>query len=180
VFELPQGSLGLVQSFSAPTEPGVLGFNIAYSPDGDPYLSPLCFTWIGHELAHTKHYLADDIAFGQHARFVENPGEWTETIPCYGRALRVGTLFQIPYVHLYERALLMDFAERRFAGLPWEVNGEWRAAGEEMAGEIESSFDLMKKHAHLTQLGNAVVEHLHQLENTDASRWRKVCRHAGR
>lgn len=175
VFELPQVSLGLVQSFSAPTEPGVIGFNVAYSPDGDPYLSPLCFTWIGHELAHTKHYLADDVAFGQHARFVENPGEWTAPIACYGRALRVGTLFQIPYVHLYERALLMDFAERRFAGLPWEVDGQWRAAGEEMADEIESSFDLMKRHARLTPLGSVAIEHLHRLETVDARRWRHVC-----
>jgi hypothetical protein len=180
VFELPQGDLGLVQSFSAPTEPGVIGFNIAFSPDGDPYLSPLCFTWLGHELAHTKHYLADDIAFGQHARFVENPGEWTAPIACYGRALRVGTLFQIPYVHLYERALLMDFAERGFAGLPWEVDGQWRAAGEEMAGEIAASFDLMDKHAHLTPLGNVAVEHLHKLESADANRWRQVCDRAAR
>jgi hypothetical protein len=174
VFNLAGTSTGVVQSFSMPVEPGVIGFNVAYSPSGEPYLSPLCFTWLAHELAHTKHYLIDDIAFGLKLRFLDNPGEWTAPVARYGRALRVATVFQIPYVHLYERALLMDFAERRFGGLPWQVDDAWREAGEEMAEEIEASFDLMHDYARLTLAGSHVVDHLRRLVHVDAARWRQV------
>jgi hypothetical protein len=173
-FDLPAANFGLVQSYSQPSEPGVIGFNVSYSPDDQPQLSPLCFTWLGHELGHTKHYLIDDVAFARSWRFLDNPNDSTGVVPRYGRALRVGTLFQIPYVHLYEWVLLMDFATAGFRGLPWRVDEDWRAAGDDIAAEIREAFDSMGQCARLTPVGLLVVAHLRQLELQAAARWRQM------
>ena len=101
-FELPRYSGGQIESFSVPTSPGVIGFNVPYTLRGEPRLSPYCFMCLGHELGHTLHYLIDNVAFMHGWRFLENPGETTPAIVRYGRSLSVRTLFQIPYVHLFE------------------------------------------------------------------------------
>ena len=171
---MPAASFGLVQSYSQPNEPGVIGFNVCYSSDERPQLSPLCFTWLGHELGHTKHYLIDDLAFGRHWRFLVNPDESTGVVPRYGRALLVRTLFQIPYVHLYEWVLLMDFAAAGFRGLPWRVDEDWRGAGEDIAAEIREAFELIDQRARLTTAGELVLEHLRRLNAQAAARWQRM------
>jgi hypothetical protein len=137
-FEWPTSAHGVIGSFSDPTLPGVMGINISYTPQHEPCVDPFCFTWFGHELGHTKHYLIDTILYGEGLALVRNPVERTEPIPRYGRPLSVRTLFQVPYVHLYEWALLMDFWEAGSRGLPWRVPGAVGAVGEDLAAEIGS------------------------------------------
>jgi hypothetical protein len=170
-FELPSGPGGSVASFSTPNLPGILNLNVAYSPDDQPLLSPFCFTWIGHELGHTKHYLIDDAALEVGWRFVRNPGDRTGPLPRYGRSLAVRTLFQIPYVHLYELALLAAFLERGFAGLPWDVADDPLAFGDDLAAEIREAFALIDAWADLTPPGEAAVAHLQVLSEPALARW---------
>jgi hypothetical protein len=173
-FELPSAGAGFLQSFSQPVEPGVIGLNVLYSHAEEPLLSPLCFLCLGHELGHTKHYLIDDVVYARRLRFLENGREWTGTIARYGRPLRIRTLFQIPYVHLYEWSLLMDFAHRGFGHLPWSVDDQWRETGEEIAAEIDEAFERILASAQLTPLGLAAIEHLRKLRDDAAARWRKT------
>jgi hypothetical protein len=86
----------------------------------------------------------------------------------------VGTLFQIPYVHLYEWVLLMDFAAAGFRGLPWRVEENWRAAGDDMAAEICEAFDLLARCAKLTSLGEMVIDHLRDLASEAAGQWLRM------
>ncbi|MEX2114846.1 MAG: hypothetical protein WD845_16755 [Pirellulales bacterium] len=174
-FELPPYGSGQIASFSVPTSPGVIGFNVEYSPQDEPQLSPFCFMWLGHELGHTLNYLIDDIAFTHGWRFLENPGEITPLIPRYGRALRVRTLFQVPYVHLFEWWLLMMFHERHFAGLPWQVRDDAVALGEDLRAEIDESFELIAEHARITATGKAVLWRLRELVAEADSHWRRQC-----
>src|SRR5581483_9904107 len=139
-FELPVSAHGVVGSFSDPTIPGVMGVNIPYTARDAPCADPLCFTWFGHELGHTKDYLIDTVLYERGVALVRNPGEWVGPIPRYGRSLPVRTLFQIPYVHLYEWAVLTDFAAGGFRGLPWSVTADVSAAGEDLAAEIREAF----------------------------------------
>ena len=81
----------------------------------EPCADPLCFTWFGHELGHTKDYLIDTILYERGVALVRNPGERVGPIPRYGRSLPVRTLFQIPYVHLYEWAVLMALGKLEVA-----------------------------------------------------------------
>src|SRR5262249_24490765 len=140
-FELPPHAAGQIASFSVPTTPGVIGFNVQYTARGEPRLDPYCFLWIGHELGHTVHYLIDDVAYLHGWRFLENPAEMTPTVPRYGRALSIRTLFQIPYVHLFEWWLLMLFHEHGFAGLPWQIGANTFTVGEDLRAEIHESFE---------------------------------------
>jgi hypothetical protein len=174
-FELPPYGSGQIASFSVPTAPGVMGFNVEYTPHDEPQLSPLCFMWLGHELGHTLNYLIDDIAYTHGWQFLENPGEITPVIPRYDRALRVRTLFQIPYVHLFEWWLLMKFQQHRFAGLPWRVSDDPVAVGEDLRAEIEESFERIHQHARLTAIGRAVVWRLRELVAEADSHWRQKC-----
>src|SRR5438105_11983075 len=109
--ELPDVGPGTIESLSDPTRPRVMGINIPFTSDHEPCLSPFCFTWLGHELGHTKHYLIETIIAVAGDRFLRDPSGLTEFVPRYGRKLAVRTLFQIPYVHLYEWILLMDFID---------------------------------------------------------------------
>ncbi len=179
-FELPPYGSGQIASFSVPTSPGVIGFNVEYTPRDEPQVSPFCFMWLGHELGHTLNYLIDDVAFTHGWRFLENPVEITPVIPRYDRQLRVRTLFQIPYVHLFEWWLLMLFHQRRFAGLPWQVRDDAVAVGEDLRSEIEESFELIAQHARLTATGRAVVWRMRELVAEADAHWRQQCLSAAR
>jgi hypothetical protein len=170
-FELPACSHGVVGSFSDPTVPGVMGLNIPYAPHDEPCADPLCFTWFGHELGHTKDYLIDTVLHERGVALVRNPGERVGPIPRYGRALPVRTLFQIPYVHLYEWAVLMDFAEAGFRGLPWPAPEDVAAAGEDLAAEIREAFELIRERAWLTGAGAAALAHFRELYAAASARW---------
>lgn len=148
-----------------------MNINIIYSGDDQPMLDPFCFTWLGHELGHTKHYLIDDAAHEAGWCFLRNPGDRTAPIPRYQRSLAVRTLFQIPYVHLYELALLMAFLERGFAGLPWDVVENPMAFGDDLVAEIREAFDLIGECADLTALGEAAVDHFRALYEGAIAHW---------
>ena len=170
-FEFPVSAHGVVGSFSDPTLPGVMGLNISYTSRHEPCVDPFCFTWFGHELGHTKDYLIDTILYEEGLVLVRNPQDRTESIPRYGRSLSVRTLFQVPYVHLYEWALLMDFRDAGFRGLPWRVSADVEAVGDDLAAEIREAFELIQEQAQLTRSGVACLEHFRKLF---AGRW-----HAG-
>jgi hypothetical protein len=171
-FELPPFGCGQIASFSVPTSPGIIGFNVQYTPRDEPQLSPYCFMWLGHELGHTLNYLIDDVAYTHGWRFLENPGETTPVIPRYGRALPVRTLFQVPYVHLFEWWLLMLFYERGFAGLPWHMFDDALAVGEDVRAEIAESFEWIQRCARLTRMGEAVLARMRELVAEAQARWR--------
>jgi hypothetical protein len=172
-FELPPHATGHLASFSVPTCPGVIGFNVEYTAADEPRLDPYCFMWLGHELGHTLHYLIDDVAFTHGWRLLENPGDVTPTIPRYGRALRMRTLFQVPYVHLFEWWLLIEFHQRRYSGLPWPAGEAARVVGNDLRAEIDEAFDMLDQHARLTPLGRAVIEHLRRLTADALRHWRR-------
>src|SRR5262249_32700336 len=136
-FELPAGPDRTLASFSTPTLPGVMSFNVVYTPDHQPLLDPFCFTWLGHELGHTKHYLIDDAAHEAGWSFLRNPGDRTGPIPRYQRSLAVRTVFQITYVHIYELELMTAFVRNDFAGLPWDIPDDPLTVGDDLVAEIE-------------------------------------------
>lgn len=173
-FEFPPSDYGIVGSFSDPTIPGVMNINIPYTSRHAPRLDPFCFTWFGHELAHTKDYLIETILYGEGRTLVLNPSERTDSIPRYGRPLAVRTVFQIPYVHLYEWALLTDFWDAGFRGLPWRVDGDVEAVGEDLAAEIEEAFALIDRWALLTPAGTAALGYFRELFELAQARWRLV------
>ena len=173
-FELSESPYGVIQSFSDPTLPGVMSINIPFTSEHEPCLSPFCFTWFAHELAHTKNYLIDNIVYQNGWSFVHNAAQRTATIPRYGRAISVRTLFQVPYVHLYEWSLLMDFMDSNFLGLPWQLEHDPVSVGYELKSEIEGAFDLIADYAGLTRLGAAVVSHLQSLFALEKARWQSV------
>jgi hypothetical protein len=179
-FELPAHANGHVASFSVPTCPGVIGFNVSYTARDEPRIDPYCFMWLGHELGHTLHYLIDDVAYTHGWRFLENPADATPVIPRYGRSLSVRTLFQVPYVHLFEWWLLMLFHEQRYAGLPWQMFDDVPAVGNEVRDEINDAFDMIDEHARLTPTGQAVAAHLRELTAEAQSQWRALSRAASR
>jgi len=171
-FEFPRQAS--VASFSDPTLPGVMGVSVAFTDEDEPCLDPFCFTWFGHEMGHTKDYLSDTVLYSRSESLVTNGCDWSCTIPRYGRPLSVRTIFQIPYVHLYEWELLMDFCETDFHGLPWRVGGGAMAVGDGFAAEIEESFDLIEEWARLTPLGFAAVAHFHDMLDKSMDRWRSL------
>jgi hypothetical protein len=81
---------------------------------------------------------------------------------------------QLPYVHLYEWTLLMDFWQAGFAGLPWQVDGDVAAAGEDLAAEIREAFALIEAHAVLTPLGEAALRHFRALYARLLARWQSL------
>jgi hypothetical protein len=172
-FEFPESHLGVVGSFSDPTLPGVIGINVPYTPQHEPCLEPLCFTWLGHELAHTKNYLNDNILYVRGQTLLRNPADRV-TVPRYGRSLAVRTLIQLPYVHLYEWTLLMDFWQAGFAGLPWPVSADVVSAGEDLAAEIKEGFEFIEAHALLTPLGEAALRHFRALYAKLLARWQSL------
>jgi hypothetical protein len=173
-FEFPESAYGVIGSFSDPTLPGVMGINVPYTPQHEPCLDPFCFTWFGHELGHTKNYLSDNILYGRGQALLRNPGDRTPTVPRYGRPLTVRTLFQVPYVHLYEWTLLMDFWQAGFRGLPWQPADNVVAAGEDFAAEIVEAFGLIEAEAELTALGEIALRHFQKLFTGLLARWRSL------
>jgi hypothetical protein len=178
-FEFPESAAGTGASFSDPTLPGVIGMGLSYSPRDEPCLNPFCFTWFGHELGHTKDYLCDSVLYGRGRPLVLNPAETTGPIARYGRPLAVRTLFQVPYVHLYEWALLMDFWESGFRGLPWPAPVGAAAVGDDLAAEIREAFALIRERAQLTSLGEVALRHFRELYGLALARWRFVRSHGG-
>jgi hypothetical protein len=172
-FEFPQSALGIVGSFSDPTLPGIVSINVPYTPEHEPCLSPFCFTWFGHELGHTKNYLSDNILYHRGMTLLRNAAERVH-VPRYGRELAVRTLFQIPYVHLYEWTLLMDFWEAGFRGLPWHVPEDVVAVGDDLAAEIAEAFGLIEAHAQLTALGEIALRHFRCLFTRLLVRWHSL------
>lgn len=177
-FELPDSPQagGAIESFSDPRLPGVMGVNIGYTLQHEPCLGQFFFTNLGHELGHSKNYLIDTVLHCAGEALVLNPADHTALVPRYGRALGVRTVFQIPYVHLYEWALLMDFAQANFRDLPWEVSEDWREFGDDIEAEIAEAFDMIARVARLTPLGEAAVTHFRKLFDAASERWREVAR----
>jgi hypothetical protein len=173
-FEFPRRTGGAVASFSDPTLPGVMGFAVSYTERHEPCLDPFCFTWFGHEMGHTKDYLCETILFARGEALIRNAAEWTEPIPRYGRSLTLRTVIQVPYVHLYEWALLMDFWEGGFHGLPWSVPADVVAVGEDLSAEIEEAFVLIDARAQLTPVGVAALCHFRELFAQAQARWRLI------
>jgi hypothetical protein len=178
-FEFTGSAAGAGASFSDPTLPGVIGVGLSYTSTDQPRLDPFCFTWFGHELGHTKDYLCDSVLYGCGRPLVLNPAEMTDPIPRYGRPLAVRTLFQVPYVHLYEWALLMDFWEAGFRGLPWPAPAGAAAVGDDLAAEIKEAFALIRDRAKLTRLGELALRHFRELYALALARWRYVRSHGG-
>ena len=77
-------------------------------------------------------------------------------------------------MHLYEWALLMDFWEAGFHGLPWRVPADVAAVGEDLAAEIEESFPLIAEWARLTPVGEAAVAYFRELYDRSLARWRAL------
>jgi hypothetical protein len=163
-----------VASFSDPTLPGIMGLSVAYTERDEPCLDPFCFTWFGHEMGHTKDYLCDTVLHSLGESLATNGTEWSDSIPRYGRSLPVRTLIQLPYVHLYEWALLMDFAEAGFEGLPWKVLEGTAAIGNDYAAEIEESFHLIDQWADLSTVGIAAMDYFHELFDEANNRWQAL------
>jgi hypothetical protein len=173
-FEFPAAARRVVGTFSDPTLPGVMSINVPYSPEDEPCIDVFCFTWFGHELGHTKDYLIDTILYREGAALLRNAADWTPPIPRYGRALSVRTLFQVPYVHLYEWALLMDFFEAGFQGLPWRVSADVAAVGDDLAAEIREAFALIDEVAQPTPTGVAALDDFREMFARANARWRRL------
>jgi hypothetical protein len=172
-FEFPRSESGVVDSFSDPTIPGVIGISIPYTPQDELCLDLFCFTWFGHEMGHTKDYLCDSILHAQGEKLVCNAAERTDVIPRYGRSLTMRTVFQVPYVHLYEFALFMDFWQAGFRGLPWDV-GDAAALGDDLSAEIAEAFTLIDEWARLTPLGEVALAHFRDLFVAAQKRWQAL------
>ncbi|MFO0811262.1 MAG: hypothetical protein U0746_21750 [Gemmataceae bacterium] len=173
-FEFPRTAVGSIASFSDPTLPGVMGFAVAYTDEHEPCFDPLCFTWFGHEMGHTKDYFCETVLYAMGQTLLLNPAERTPVIPRYGRVLAVRSLVQVPYVHLYEWALLMDFWEAGFHGLPWRVPADVAACGEDLGAEIAEAFALIPACARLTPAGEAAIGYFHDLFEQAQARWRRL------
>ena len=173
-WELPAAAYGTIQSFSDPTLPRVMALNVPYGRGDEPRLCPFCFTWLGHELGHTKSYLIETILHVRGEALTTNQADYTEVIPRYGRALSLRTVLQVPYTHLYEWTLLMDFWQAGFRGLPWGGPADVVALGEDLAAEIEEAFALIDERALLTPLGVAALRHFHELFARAQARWHLV------
>jgi hypothetical protein len=148
-----------------------MSISVAYTESDEPCIDPFCFTWFGHEMGHTKDYLCDTILYSRGESLVTNGCDWSRPIPRYGRPLAVRTLIQLPYVHLYEWELLMDFFKSDFHGLPWRISDGAGAVGNGFAAELEESFDFIDTWADLTPIGVAAVEHFHELVDKAKDRW---------
>jgi len=177
-FELPASAAGVIQSFSDPAQPGVMSLNVPFTARHEPQLCPLCFTWFAHELAHTKSYLLETIAQGAGTQFLANGRSLTPYVPRYRRPLRLRTLLQIPYTHLYEWRVLADFLAQGFHSLPWPVTVDPIAAGDDLEREIEEAFALIERCAVLSSDGAALVAHLHRLHDEARDHWNRAVRAA--
>ena len=129
---------------------------------------------LAHIDSNPSNCLIDNIAYHRGITFLTNPAETTDVVPRYGRELSVRTLFQVPYVHLYEWTLLMDFIEARFEHLPWEISEDPSALGRDVRDEIEEALDLISDYARPTAAGHVVRQHLKCLFDEADRRWRSL------
>jgi hypothetical protein len=173
-WELPAAAYGTIQSFSDPTVLRVMGLNVSYGPDDEPCVCPFCFTWFGHELGHTKSYLIETILHVRGEGLTTNQADYTDVIERYGRPLSMRTLLQVPYTHLYEWTLLMDFLEGGFAALPWEIDDDPLEFGEDIHQEIVEAFERIETESKLTPCGQSVVARLHSLCSEARVRWQMI------
>ncbi len=178
-WELSPAAYGTLQSFSDPTLPRVMGINVSYTEDDQPQLCPFCFTWFGHEMGHTTSYLIETILHVHGQALTSCHGVYTEVIPRYGRIMPVRTLLQIPYTHLYEWILLIEFLEGDFAGLPWTIDEDPIAFGDDIRTEIEEAFDRIERKVVLSAAGRFALARLHELSGHVVDRWRRVCVRTG-
>jgi hypothetical protein len=170
-FNAPASKDGFLQSFSDPREPGVIGINVWYTPDGHPRFDPTFLTCLAHELGHTKSYLIETIIEHAGEALAHNPATWTGITPRYQRRLKVRTLLQIPYTHFYEWVLLMCFMKHGFSGWAWGRPQAARTIGDDLEQEIEEAFHLIDDYAELTALGVSVVSRLRMQFSYLQARW---------
>ena len=172
-YEIPPRDGQIIGSFSDPTQPGVMNMNITFDGD-EPLLDPNCFTWFGHELAHTKNYLIDSVAFQNDLAFVRNRRDRTPKISRYGRSFPIRTLVQIPYVHMYEWDLLMDAYQSGLHGLPWVNTDDPTDLVDDIRAEIADGFHFISRYADLTELGEAALAHQEELYRECKRRWSRL------
>lgn len=172
-FELPSGNDGSIGSFSDPTTPGVMSLNIPYV-SGSPRLSPFCFTWFGHEMAHTKCYLIDTVANQNSFALASNVGDSTPLVDRYGRSLPIRTLLQIPYVHFYELQLLLDVLKAGLHLLPWAIHEDPISYGEELVAEITEGFEMIAQYALLTEAGKVAIDQQRALFAIQLRHWKRL------
>jgi hypothetical protein len=172
--ELPPAGFGTLQSFSDPTLPRVMGINVSYSADDLPLLCPFCFTWFGHELGHTICYLIETILFVHGQRLTNRHGHFTATIPRYGRGLPVRTLLQIPYTHLYEWMLMIEFLEGGFSALPWTIDDDPFVFADDLRAEVVEAFDLIDRDTSISAVGRVAVSRVRDLYAQVLERWRRI------
>jgi hypothetical protein len=96
-------------------------------------------------------------------------------IPRYGRIMPVRTLLQIPYTHLYEWALLIEFLEGGFAALPWTIDDDPIAFGDDIRAEIEEAFERIDGDVSLSAAGEFALARMHALHAEVLERWQRVC-----
>jgi hypothetical protein len=174
-WELPPAAYGTIQSFSDPTLPRVMSLNVSYSDDGEvAQVDPFCFTWFGHELGHTKSYLIETILHVLGFSLTTNHGEYTDFVERYNRRLPIRTLLQIPYTHLYEWALLTAAIENDLAALPWIIDDDPIAFGDDLGAEIEEAFDRIHHVVQPTECGHAVLARLWSLSKEVLSHWQRL------
>ena len=172
-YEIPAADGNLIGSFSDPTQPGVMNVNVTFE-SSEPRLDPYCFTWFGHELAHTRDYLIDTVAWQDGVSFVLNRRDMTPRISRYGRGFPVRTLIQIPYVHLYEWDLLMDAWQSGSDWLSWANVDDPTQKVDEIRAEIADGFAFISRYADLTELGQSALEHQHELYRECKRRWSRI------
>jgi hypothetical protein len=80
----------------------------------------------------------------------------------------------VPYVHLCEWALLMDFFEAGFRGLPWRVSADVAAVGDDLASEIREAFALIDEVAQPTPAGVAALADFREMFAKAQARWRRI------
>lgn len=175
-WDVPPGEYGTLHSFSDPTLPRVMGFNVPYTAHEEPLVSQFCFTWFGHELGHTKSYLIETILHVLGLSLSVGHGGYTGIVERYGRRLPLRTLLQIPYTHLYEWVLLTRAMAKGFPALPWTISDDPIALGNDMHREIEEAFDRMGREVALTECGHAVLGRLWALSKEALVRWQRTCR----
>ena len=166
---------GTLQSFSEPMQPRLMGFNVPFSARNEPEMCPYCLTCLGHEMAHTKMYLLGSIGWRRGWRLLHNAGETTRVLPRYGRPLKVRTLFQIPYTHLYEWTLLMDASAAGLAEYD-ASSRDFVRFGDELRNEITEAFDAINVLAKPTPHGSTALEHFRRLFDDVDDRWRRLNR----
>jgi hypothetical protein len=173
-WELPPAAYGTIQSFSDPTLPRVMSFNVSYTDEGAAQIDPFCFTWFAHELGHTKSYLIETILHVLGFSLTATHGDYTDFVERYNRRLPIRTLLQIPYTHLYEWALLTAALQNDFAALPWIIDDDPVDFGEDLRAEIEEAFDRINHEVEPTECGHAVFARLWALSKERLSDWQRL------